>query len=213
MDLRTVIAGLVGTASKGVRVSPLADYYTRYVGALLERALTGWASVHAAGIRCAIELEGPLGDRNECGAPAIGACMVCGKPVCVGHALVSPEHILCLGCAYAAKRLIQLYPPEPAAESYRAKRPPWEQPASSPFGFVDSERETEERRQRARHLSVLGLGEDATPNDVKEAYRRLARANHPDRAKTDEQRKARERKLKELNDAYERLVKRQRTAA
>ena len=30
-------------------------------------------------------------------------------------------------------------------------------------------------------LSILGLDGDATPDDVKSAYRRLARATHPDK--------------------------------
>jgi hypothetical protein len=193
--------------------SPLADYYTRYVGALLERALVSWSAVHSAGLLCSLELEGAHGERAECGDPAIGGCMVCGRTVCVGHALVSPEHILCLGCAYAAKQLLKRRPPPaPDADTFRATRPAWEPAPSSPFGFVDGEREGDELRERARYLSVLGLSEDASEADVKEAYRRLARANHPDRAKDDAQRAVREDKLKELNDAYDWLTRGRRAA-
>lgn len=211
MDFRSVIAGFVSSASKGVRTkSPMADYYTRYVGALLERALGSWSAVHAAGVRCGLELEGQMGERAPCGAPAIGVCMVCGKSVCVGHALVSPEHILCLGCAFAAKQVLHKRA-EPSPQ-YRASRPAWDAPKSQPFGFVDDEKDEGSRREREKHLSTLGLSDDASAADIKEAYRRLAKANHPDRAKSDEQRTRREVKLKELNDAYQWLTSQKRAA-
>lgn len=211
MDFRAAIAGLVGQASRGVRTSnPVADYYTRYVGALLERALGSWSAVHSAGVKCDLELQGRMGERVVCQAPAIGACMVCGKTVCVGHALVSPEQLLCLGCAYAAKAVLHKLPPE--EPSYRATRPPWDARDEAPFGFVDDE-PNEDQKLRVKHLSTLGLSDDATGDEIKEAYRRLARANHPDRAKTDEQRARREAKLKQLNDAYQWLTRTSRRAA
>jgi len=211
MDLRAVIAGFVGSASKGLHThNPTADYYTRYIGALLERALSSWSAVHAAGIRCGLELEGQRGERTTCGGPAIGVCMVCGKSVCVGHALVSPEHILCLGCAFAARTLLHK---RPAAEpQYRATRPSWEAPPSGPFGFVDDEGDATDRQMREKHLSTLGLGLDATDEEIKEAYRRLAKANHPDRAKDDEQRTRREAKSRVINDAYQWLTATRRAA-
>jgi hypothetical protein len=211
MDFRAAIAGLVGQATRGVRTqNPVADYYTRYVGALLERALGSWSAVHSAGVKCSLELQGPMGEHVVCQAPAIGGCMVCGKTVCVGHAMVSPEHIICLGCAYAAKQVLHKRPAGQPA--YRAARPPWDAREERPFGFVDDE-SGDDQRIRAKHLSTLGLGEDATADEIKEAYKRLAKANHPDRAKTDEQRKRREEKLKKLNDAYDWLTRSSRRAA
>ena len=213
MDLRRIIGSFVGSATRGVRTAhPVADYYTRYVGALCERALGSWSAVHAAGVRCGLELEGARGEHALCGSPAIGVCMACGKPVCIGHALVSPEHILCLGCAYAARELGRgRKGPEP--EPYRAPRPAWDAyEEGRPFGFVDDPND-QDVKTRLKHLSTLGLAEDATEDEVKEAYRRLARANHPDRAKTDEQRGRRERKLKDLNDAYSWLSAHARRAA
>ncbi len=55
-----------------------------------------------------------------------------------------------------------------------------------------------------RALQTLGLGPDATPQDIKQAYRDLAMVWHPDRFPRDSrvQRKAEEH-LKEINKAYE----------
>jgi hypothetical protein len=49
---------------------------------------------------------------------------------------------------------------------------------------------------------VLGVGEDATPEEIKKAFRRLAREYHPDRNPDDE---AAEAKFKQLSEAYESL--------
>ena len=211
MDIRTVLGGLIGSAAQSVRTSnPTADYYARYLGALLQRALGSWSAVHEAGVRCTLTLQGKRGERAACGGPAIGACMVCGKTVCVGHALVSPTHILCLACAYAAKSALPKMPEPPDGEPYQAERPPWEAPQTEPFGFVDDPVADELRR---KHLRQLGLDDDADEADVKEAYRRLAHEHHPDRAKSASQRKKREAKLKKLNDAYQWLTEHFRRAA
>ncbi|GAG52498.1 unnamed protein product, partial [marine sediment metagenome] len=176
----------------------------------LEKAIGSWSAVHEAGVRCTLELRGQLGERADCGSPAIGACMVCGKTVCIGHALVSPEHIICLGCAYTAKQALPSIPKPPTGDPYQAQRPPWEAPPSSPFGFVDKPEEDDLRRT---HLATLGLDESADAAAVKDAYRKLAQKHHPDRAKGERQRKARERKLKELNAAYQWLTQHGRRAA
>ncbi len=49
----------------------------------------------------------------------------------------------------------------------------------------------------------LGLGRDASPDDIKKAYRKLSKELHPDKHKGD---KAAETRFKEVNEAYETLA-------
>jgi hypothetical protein len=57
-----------------------------------------------------------------------------------------------------------------------------------------------------RALEILGLGPNATPEDIKQAYRDLAKVWHPDRFPTDSRvRRKAEDKLKEINWANEQL--------
>lgn len=62
--------------------------------------------------------------------------------------------------------------------------------------------------RRAAALELLGVDDDADPEDVKRAYRRLARALHPDLQPTvdGERRRLLERRFAEVTAAYEMLV-------
>ncbi|MDO9074765.1 MAG: molecular chaperone DnaJ [Rubrivivax sp.] len=59
---------------------------------------------------------------------------------------------------------------------------------------------------------VLGLAKNASDDDIKKAYRRLAGKHHPDRHQGDEAKKA-EEKFKEAKEAYEMLSDPQKRAA
>ncbi len=54
------------------------------------------------------------------------------------------------------------------------------------------------------YYATLGVAKTATPEEIKAAYRKLAREWHPDRHKEDEKAKA-EEKFKEIGEAYETL--------
>lgn len=60
------------------------------------------------------------------------------------------------------------------------------------------------------YYATLGVGKDASPDDLKKAYRKLAMQHHPDRNGGDAEA---ERKFKELNEAYEVLKDEQKRAA
>jgi molecular chaperone DnaJ len=60
------------------------------------------------------------------------------------------------------------------------------------------------------YYETLGVGRNANEQDLKSAFRRLAKEHHPDRNPDD---KASEQKFKELNEAYEILKDPQRRAA
>ena len=53
--------------------------------------------------------------------------------------------------------------------------------------------------QRARDLAILGLAEGASEKELKRAYRKQARAHHPDRGGSAS-------KMQQINAAYERLT-------
>src|SRR5579863_9550732 len=50
------------------------------------------------------------------------------------------------------------------------------------------------------YYQILGVPRSATPDEVKQAFRKLARIHHPDVAKN---KAAGEAKFKEINEAYE----------
>ncbi len=57
---------------------------------------------------------------------------------------------------------------------------------------------------RTDHYSVLGVAEDASPAQIRQAYLRLARAHHPDfhEASGDGSRLANEREMQRINQAW-----------
>lgn len=58
------------------------------------------------------------------------------------------------------------------------------------------------------YYSILGVSKDATEDEMKKAYRKLAMEYHPDRQhdKSDEEKKQAEEKFKEISEAYDVLV-------
>ena len=60
------------------------------------------------------------------------------------------------------------------------------------------------------YYEVLGVGKDASADDIKKAYRRLAMKYHPDRNPGD---KAAEEKFKQIGEAYAILSDEQKRAA
>ena len=52
---------------------------------------------------------------------------------------------------------------------------------------------------------VLGVAKNASDDDIKKAYRRLAAKHHPDRHQGEDAKKTEEKKFKEANEAYEML--------
>src|ERR1700678_2602078 len=60
------------------------------------------------------------------------------------------------------------------------------------------------------YYATLGVAREASPEDLKKAYRKLAMQHHPDRNPGDKQAEA---KFKELNEAYDVLKDEQKRAA
>ena len=51
------------------------------------------------------------------------------------------------------------------------------------------------------YYEILGVSKDASPDEIKSAYRKLARQYHPDVSK--EPKEVAEEKFKEISEAYE----------
>ena len=62
------------------------------------------------------------------------------------------------------------------------------------------------------YYDILGVPKNATEEDIKKAYRKLAMKHHPDRNQGDDAKKA-EEKFKEAKEAYEMLSDPQKRAA
>src|SRR5512138_684035 len=62
------------------------------------------------------------------------------------------------------------------------------------------------------YYDVLGVPKNASEDDIKKAYRKLAMKHHPDRNQGDDAKKA-EEKFKEAKEAYEMLSDPQKRAA
>src|SRR5690348_13704732 len=63
------------------------------------------------------------------------------------------------------------------------------------------------------YYQVLGVSRDASEEDIKKAYRKLAMKFHPDRVTADDERKEAEEKFKEAKEAYEVLCDAKKRAA
>jgi curved DNA-binding protein CbpA len=55
------------------------------------------------------------------------------------------------------------------------------------------------------YYKILGVGKTASPDEVKKAYLKLARDNHPDRFRDPEQRSAADRQFQLITEAYNQL--------
>ena len=60
---------------------------------------------------------------------------------------------------------------------------------------------------RSRYYRILGLKDGASQEEIKKAYRQLAKEHHPDKFvnASDSEKKFHENKMKEINEAYENL--------
>ena len=91
-------------------------------------------------------------------------------------------------------------------ESEPRKRTPYEN-----YGKRGSYENRGEKKKEKNYYEILGLGTNATPEEIKKAYRKLVLKWHPDKfnqpghlAKTKEEA---EETFKKINNAYENLMK------
>ena len=185
-DFGQILAAFGAQVAQQVQTeNPAADRYLHAIGRLMAHA-NRWRAVSATGIKCALHFQNPIGERVQCSEGAISGCVVCKKPVCLTHAMVSPRDgtVVCFACVGAAQ----------AREGPEESRVP---PASGVGRTYDEE--------RRRHLKALGLGLGATDIEVHAAYKALAFQHHPDRASSSKK-KAAQKRLTKINEAYTWLI-------
>lgn len=66
---------------------------------------------------------------------------------------------------------------------------------------------------RRDYYETLGVERNASEDEIKKAYRKLARQHHPDLHASPEHKKTAEEKFKEINEAYEVLGDQEKRAA
>ena len=62
---------------------------------------------------------------------------------------------------------------------------------------------------KSRYYTILGVSKNASQDEIKKAYHKLAKEHHPDKFvnSSESEKKYHENKMKEINDAYENLTK------
>ncbi len=197
-----MLSDLLRQASElGIGVEdPVLAASVRFLGRMQSHAFGAWTAVARAGVRC-----------RECGAPAVGACVGCGTVCCPDHAMVSviDGACLCHSCvavAIAAARSAQAKtaaapgggPPYgwggavPGAVPGAGASGTWTGPAGRrwpPPPPAGRAREPTVDEQREFHMKVLGIDYPLSAEKVASAYKKAAAKNHPDKFRTEAQKK------------------------
>lgn len=205
MNPAQLFAAMAAQAAQGIRTNSPADGYVRLAGKLMEHA-SQWSAVAASGLKCAVHTATPAG-AARCTSGAIGACVVCGNGVCFQHAMVAPMSgdMICFGCVARAGGMFQQDPPAPPWKEQASGGPhctcasPEQLDSTCPLHGRASDSDVD--LVRRRYLRVLGLDADAEWEDVREAYKALAKKWHPDRHRG-QKRKQAERKFTRITSAF-----------
>lgn len=189
MDFLSKLSQLVGALGSSVETSdPVSASFISWASRIQEHIFTRWHSVAATGIPCSKF----VGRTGRCTQPAVSTCRFCRQPTCLHHAAVAQNgELWCLPCMVRAEGILRARQQPPAA------------------------RAPDEAAVRRQKLEVLGLGAEATAEDVHAAFKKLSLRYHPDRhvsASADKQKKAGIR-YRAITEAYHWLQAHERKAA
>lgn len=207
MNLTQLFTSIGAQVAKDIHTeNPHADRYVNVVGRLMAHA-SKWSAVSGAGIKCTTRYRNPINENVTCREGAIASCVVCEKPTCFNHAMVSPRdgNVICFGCVGSAQQHVRDNGAPSNSGSYGAQclcADPWRCDPRCPVHGNEAENGVSQRRD---HLGTLGLDDSASFDEIKTAYKELARKHHPDRAKGVRKGRAQKR-MAEINAAYEWLT-------
>jgi len=115
-----------------------------------------------------------------CQAPAVGLCLICRRPVCLNHALVSVDaSLVCYACMKDHAKVAK----------------PWQPPRQH-------RQQTAAQSALAWAYELLGVDDDATDAEIKKAYKQAVARYHPDRAENAQAAKADAQVFKTIQGAY-----------
>lgn len=191
MDVLSKLSQLVGALGATVESSdPVTASFVQWASRIQEQIFTRWHHVASTGIPCA-----KVSGRSPCTQPAVQTCRFCRQPTCLHHAAVAQNgELWCLPCMARAETILR------AAQQGRV------------HGAARTA--TEETAIRRQKLEVLGLGAEATPEDIHAAFKKLSLKFHPDRhpAGSEKQKRAGAR-YRAITEAYHWLQAHERKAA
>lgn len=200
MMIEDMLGMLMGRLAQGLRGDdPVSRFYLESLQRLFRHTVGNWSAVSATGLRCSVDLPADprRGHSRSCPLPAAGPCAQCDKLVCLAHAMVTPQSpvLLCATCV---------------ARQFPKIAGTWPRAAGRPSDFRAPDA-TAELRQK--HLRTMGLGPEATTDEIREAQRRHARRHHPDRQRDAKKRLAAEKRMKAINEAASWLLRHEEAAA
>jgi hypothetical protein len=172
---------------------------------------------------CVIVDMFPDGSAIRCHQRANVQCVVCQRLVCLDHAhLAKTGDAVCMGCV---SELVSAHPhphphpypydpPGPHAHPHPHRVhnpgpgiPPWQSaPPGQPPPPPPARKPEPDPKKRAEARRLLEVPLNATLDQVKSALKKKLAAHHPDRGKTDAQKKKLEAEFKRIQNAYNYLV-------
>lgn len=192
MNVGSMLSQLLGQAAQSVGIGdPAFERSFHFLAQLQTQAFGPWVQVARSGIGCSVRFRTPDGKVIPCRNAAMGACAVCGNPVCCEHVFAaSTGEAVCRACVHHA------------ASQFKQARSPDD---------VLRTPDVDDKRLRKAYLKRLGLVGSPAAEEIREAYKRMAAKHHPDRFPEQKKRQAHERFIK-LGEARDWLLERLQAA-
>lgn len=141
---------------------------------------------------------------GPCHNQALPSCMICGRACCLDHCLM--DQFADAVCYLCVMEMAQTKRATAAANGEAGPGPfPWEQ--GTPGGNGGSTQEQADRAALRAAYRTLGVRMDATDEELKVALRAKLGKSHPDRATGEKAKAKAEARFKEINAAFEVIMK------